>query len=146
MYRASSRVSNLAADLCRPRTTKIEFYLICVRLIFTPIKVQQESVAEGSDAHSRCCFCGIADVGACHVWRRRSAKGNRSRPAHGGCSACVVLTKYGISQERQSSASHGRDCEGRGTLCTDCSRAEHNDSRVGFSSSRAGAEAICCVQ
>jgi hypothetical protein len=27
-------------------TTKIELYLICVRLIFTPIKVQQESVAE----------------------------------------------------------------------------------------------------
>ena len=54
-------------------------------------------------------------------------------------------TEY--SQERQSSASHGRGCEGRGTLCTDCSRAEqHDDSGAGFSSFRAGAEAICCVQ
>jgi hypothetical protein len=43
---AVSEKKNIRCDCCSSVTTKIEFYLICVRLIFTPIKVQQESVAE----------------------------------------------------------------------------------------------------
>jgi hypothetical protein len=42
----------------------------------------------------------------------------------------------------KASPSTGRGCEGHGILCIDRSRAErHNGGRVGFSSSRADAEA-----
>ena len=59
----------------------------------------------------------------------------------------AAAARVSSSQNTVAAAKSDKVCILRGTLCTDRSRAEqHEGSSAGFSSSRAGAEAICCVQ